>query len=50
MVDHRSELDKIKKTQNEILKKILDEEREAEEQRQEVLTEYIHYIYCVGRN
>ena len=38
VVDHRGEMEKIKKTQNEILKKILDEEREAEEQRQEVET------------
>mmetsp|Transcript_8459 Transcript_8459/g.12602 ORF Transcript_8459/g.12602 Transcript_8459/m.12602 type:complete len:149 (-) Transcript_8459:121-567(-) len=36
IVDHRNELEKLKKTQNEILKKILDEERLAEEMRAEV--------------
>lgn len=51
VVDHRGEMEKIKKTQNEILKKILDEEREAEEQRQEVETSLYNFvddenIYC----
>ena len=51
VVDHRGEMEKIKKTQNEILKKILDEEREAEEQRQEVVTSLYNFvddenIYC----
>ena len=36
VVDPGSELEKIKKAQKEILKKVLDEEREAEERRQEV--------------
>jgi hypothetical protein len=36
VVDHRNELEKLKKTQNELLKKVLDEERLAEEMRAEV--------------
>jgi hypothetical protein len=36
VVDYKGELERLKKTQNEILKKILDEERLAEEMRLEM--------------